>query len=154
MEIRIKKGKDLKCEYTGEDCDVMVKLIHDDGGGETKWLSRTALEEALKVVGAIDGGGAQALHVHHHAPNLVAELPKVSAKDPLELIARFEAALNELVENPPDNSKNDGSLAEIHVRELIALHMPVFKNPVASMYPAIAAALGMPKERFEAIVKR
>lgn len=159
MEIRIKRGKELVCEYSGEPTEVMVKIIHDDGGGETKWLSRTALEEALRVISAMDGGSrptvAAAAPTMQAAAGVMLPTPaKVSAKDPPELIARFNTALAELVENPPDNSKQDGSLAEIHVRELIALHLPVFKNPVDSMYPAIAQMLGMPKERFESIVKR
>lgn len=192
MEIRIKTGEGLVCEYTQVTTNVLVKLLMDGGSDtgerppfftETHWLSRRALEEALKVVGAVDGQGVAAppppstwpkeLWAHTRnaqfdddgqpAPWIEAGQPQVPPpapratrpqKDPPEAVARFEKALIGLMEDPPSSTRaEDGALKEIHVRELVTLHRSVFQNPVDAMAPVLAKHLGIDRQRVEMMVK-
>jgi len=61
MDSRVKTGKDLKCDYTGESCEALIKLFGSrvNVGGqpeefETAWLSSKVLCEALRLVQAVE----------------------------------------------------------------------------------------------------
>ena len=164
MEIRIKTGKELACDYTDSEAEALVKLFNDDGIGETLWLSRKALVDALRVLDAIEGRAvAQPVQQQHHQePRRQLLVDEVAQEEPQkknrsrpdspEVVKRFEKAVAELVENPPESKKNDGTLAEIHIRELIQMHKPVFNDPLGSMFPVLNRYIGMDRNRVELIL--
>ena len=179
MEIRIKTGEKLKCEYTGKEYGVLVKIYPTtnlrraggdvDKGGlktvpETLWLGRDALENALRMIDSSatpyspqpmqpvarpDASGIVA--------PIVAPSPRVvgqNVKDPAEVIDAFRVELLELIKNPPKvrDSEQEG-LGELHVIDLIKRFLPTFKNSNA-MLPVLQKELGMDRNRFDIIMNK
>lgn len=173
MEIRIRTGQDLACEYTGSQHDVLVKLSPDDGasgGGETMWLGIDALMQAARLIGSISKECQ--LPPQMQPQSLAASQPQQMPgqvihgasplKDPPEAKDQFEKDLTRFVdkESEEDSSaevkpgeERPSYLPEMKLKEYVRSKARTFRNPVAVMLPALAKHVGMGKERLEHILR-
>lgn len=170
MEIRIKTGEALTCEYTGAEHDVLVKLGPDDGATETKWIGIAALMQAARVIGSISKECQPQIPQQPAAP--VASAPQQMPgqvihgasplKDPPEAKDQFEKDLTRFVdkESEEDSSaevkpgeERPSYLPEMKLKEYVRSKARTFRNPVAVMLPALAKHVGMGKDRLEHILR-
>lgn len=175
MEIRIKSGDGVRCEYTGQESQVLVRLVaetesrmtndseHRANDRDSGWMGRKALESALKILDSMEGRSqtvTSGFIAVQSPPMPMVDVPHGYAPaapvgvDSAQQIAQFEQDLVELVNNPPQ-SRDGGKpgLSEVHVRDLIFRYRNTFKNPMDSMGPALDAYLQMSRERLSVIMK-
>lgn len=180
MEVRIKTGENLKCEYTNKKSEALVKIypVNDsqDNGNEstaTGWMGKEALYDALNLLNSIDMPKKkdnllveQPLPIPSQAPHLSSvpsppvqqqpksvKFPGVDPKDSIELVKQFESTLVELINNPTAQwrSKTEG-LSETEVRDLVTRFKPAFRNKNA-MFTPLKKHLGMEKDRFDILME-
>lgn len=175
MEISIKTGDGIRCDYTGEDAKVLVRLegAHVEDvqfpapikGVRTGWLSRKALEDALRVIGSLDGGPSAAqpspqFHVtapHQsvaHEPPAVVPQPQIAPPN-MEAVQNLDRELVRMIKQAEQEGPEDGKkkgVREIEIRELIAKHKPVFgSSGAAHMFRVLNHHIGMQRDRFDLI---
>lgn len=183
MEIRIKTGEDLICEYSGKLSEILVKFKANDqdDGHWTQWASAEALEEVLRFIG---GRAAPLPPVQPIWPGAIPPSPpyQVSCEQPTHVgqtvpqgqsgpviigkqpenpafVKAFNKDLQKVIvdgENATDKEGNPKpEISERHVREVIWRHAGNFRNPVAAMLPSLLKALGkdMTRMRLQDIIK-
>lgn len=162
MEIRIKTGTSLKCYYSDEESNVLVKICsdNDEAAQVTEWIGRKALEDALRLIDSIDGRvkvmtSSYAVigpTVPQDVVSPVVPPKQTISVDPPQLVKQFEVAVRELAENPPKarDGEKDG-LSEWHIKDLLKRFKASFQNP-GSMYPPLSRHVGMNRDRFDTLI--
>lgn len=176
MQISIKtSGEDqkIRCEYTGAETGVLVRLASADEepgppskGIQTGWLSRKALEDALRVISSLDGGGAPAMRTsaatggpsgpQEAAPAPTAPVQRQAPASPpvsTETIQGFDRELVRLVktaeQEEPEEGKKKG-VKEQDIRDLILKYRMAFgASGTVAAFRVLNARLGMARERFD-----
>lgn len=171
MEIALKTGEELECDYTGTPVGVLVRLegSHPDAP-KTGWLSRKALEDALRVISSLDGGGApvarpMAAGAHVGTPAAPAPQegaapavppnPARPAAPNMEVVQNFHREAVRLVKDAereePEEGKSKG-VREQDLRDLILKFKPVFGSSGAqAAFRVLNLAIGMDRQRFDLI---
>lgn len=171
MEYRIKQGDDLSCSYTGKSSKVLIQLI-DTSGATTQWLSREALNNADKLLRALEGIqepipahpmptypnypiGPMQVTCNADAPgssgiepvsNSPIENEKKNSTQDIHAARAFDQACIKLMQDPPpDKNGNQSGVPGFAVRALVAEWKARFSD-VKQMYPVLQKHFQSPKE--------
>lgn len=165
MEIALKTGEELECNYTGSAVGVLVRLQGSSPDApQTGWLSRKALEDALRVISSLDGGGAPVVHAVAAGTPVASARPQqapVPTRTPVapvnvEVVQNLVREVQKLVSaaerEEPDEGKKKG-VKEQDVRELMQKFKPLFPGPSGAQqaFRVFNGTIGMARERFDLI---
>lgn len=168
MELKVKSGHGLRCGYTGAESNVLVKICVERDGQpdlQSEWLCRDAIEQALRVMDAVERRPVQASRtalvtqpeaaLESDEPDLLTEIggaaPAARPKSGVSaahaaLVGIFQDACQELSDNPPTDQNGNAKLSELHIRELIAKYKA--RIPADLLFRCVNDVFGMTKERF------
>lgn len=172
MEVRIKKGDGLKCQYSGNEASVLIKIYEHDAQDSEKssgWICADALKDAYNMLQAAEGRVEKLKPIAAQAaPQLLTETPTLAPvvetvakpqaqpekpKDNPQLMANFQKDLVQLINEPPKSREGEkDGLSEIHVKELIGKYRGAFLDLKGSMWPILNRHIGMTSDRFNFIV--
>lgn len=176
MDIQIRTGEGLQCEYSGAASVALVRVRYADSGNEenapwTDWMGRSALEQAMRMLSVAEGAAAPAVLVgappHQHLPYVQAAAPPPSAPpvvhqppgwvkptNPPALMDQFERQLNRLIdrgETEEDEKGNKRGLHEADLRDLISSYVDALPNHT-QMFAVLRRKMAMERPRFDLLV--
>lgn len=187
MDIQVRTGEGLECEYTGHDAIALVRIKRDwegeggtlagDAGGQwTLWMGRSALEQALRMLGtaensqaipfpppavvAMASAQAHALSSRLEPASTGAPRPPsgppgwTKPTNPPALMQQFERQLTRLIDRGQTEEDEKGKLrglVESDLRELVASFVDALPNRT-QMFGVLRRKIGMEKSRFDLLV--
>ena len=183
MEVRVKTGESLKCEYTGKEVPALIKIYSHDEKIESAWMGSEALTDALRILHTISVvkvpvAGVAAVQVPANVvptvfnsvpipvPEMVAydsppqsfrepqiNIPGRNPKDPIEMVQQFESAVIELVENPPKTRDNETDGLAETAIRDLIKRFKTSFRNPNAMFNPLRKHIGMSRERFDTLME-
>jgi len=158
VEFRIKNESGLICDYTNEECDVLIKLSSYHEGEETKWISLGALHKAMGVISGLTASPTAprvvpqltSQYAQPIAPVSVKTQPSVGLDERTKIM--LESLSSECVDLARADTENKG-VPEVQIFTLVDKFRSRFPNR-KDMYPVLNHHFGLSRDRFDLLINR
>jgi hypothetical protein len=158
VELRVRIGDGLVCDYSSQSAPSLVKFVNESSGIESGWMSEGALLAGLRMISSMvqQKPSQEVLRQDILTDSFNGSRGEgrraAAVQTNTAAVAAFAKELVELINDPPRaTEKEKEGLSELHIRTLMQSHLPAVGNRDA-MYPVLNQYLGMTKERYDSII--